>query len=142
MNNKIIALVIVVLVVAGAALLLTNSSMTSKQSDTQTTTNITPAPSGSSDPALQNITIIEVTDEGYKPSTLTVKAGTRVNWINKSTKKVTVHSADHPTHLVYPPLNLGEFPPDGAVQVVIDTPGTYKYHNHYVPTMTGSLVIK
>jgi len=68
--------------------------------------------------------------------------GTKVVWIKKSGAVATVNSADHPTHLVYPPINMGEFKDGTSVQLVFDKPGTYKYHNHLIPSQTGTVVVE
>lgn len=139
MNNKIVVIGILVLLVVGGVLLYTTKPTEEKPTVTSSPTAM---PSPSTEPAPQEITIIEVTDTGYKPQTLNASVGVRINWVNKSSKKVTVHSADHPTHLVHPLLNKGEFAPGEAVQVVFDKAGTYKYHNHYDPDMTGTVIVK
>lgn len=140
MNNKVIIGGIIVLVLIGAGLLLTSRSTKEKTLPVENTTSTIPSPSVT-DPASQ-IPIIDVTEAGYKPATLTVSVGTRVNWVNKTSKKVTVHSADHPTHLKFPFLNLGEFAPGGAVQTLFEKPGTFTYHNHYDSKMSGTVVVK
>ncbi len=86
--------------------------------------------------------LITVTDTGFSPSELTVKKGGKVVWVNKSSKIVTLASADHPSHRKYPALNLGDFVKGTTVQLVFDTPGTYTYHNHLNPTQTGTVVVK
>lgn len=86
--------------------------------------------------------IVTVTSSGYDPKDLTVKAGTKVMWINKSGTEVTVDSAQHPTHLVYPPLNLGRFEDGSSVNLMFDEPGKYRYHNHLNPTQFGSIMVE
>lgn len=130
------------LVIAGGVLLFTNRPNTAKSvkiNQPQQTT----AQTGSGTPTvIPNMTTVEVTTQGYSPKTITLKAGARVIWINKTDNAVTVNSADHPTHTVYPPLNLGEFPKGSSVQLVFDKPGTYTYHNHFNPSQTGTVIVK
>lgn len=87
-------------------------------------------------------TTVAVTSSGFVPQTITIKAGTKVTWTNQAGAVVTVDSAQHPTHLVYPPLNLGQFPDGSSVSLVFDKPGIYKYHNHLNPTQFGSVTVE
>lgn len=128
------------LVIAGGVLLFTNRPNKSVKIDNsaeQTTQTGSGTPT-----AIPNMTTVEVTAQGYSPKTITVKTGARVIWINKTDGAVTVNSANHPTHTVYPPLNLGEFPKGSSVQLVFDKPGTYTYHNHFNPSQTGTVIVK
>lgn len=85
---------------------------------------------------------VTLTNSGFDPKTITVKAGTRVSWLNASGKPGSVNSDSHPTHQLYPALNLGEFPDGYGVQFVFDKPGTYGYHNHLKPSQTGTVIVE
>ena len=98
---------------------------------------ITKTPNGEVEEATINLT-----KSGFTPQTLTIKAGTKVIWINESGNAAAVNSANHPTHQVYPPLNLGEFEDGENLSLVFNTPGTYKYHNHLDATEFGSVVVE
>lgn len=87
-------------------------------------------------------TIVTITDAGFVPATVTVKAGTKVTWQNKSTMTVSINSDPHPTHTLYPKLNLGTVAPGGSVSLVFDTPGTYTYHDHLQPSIVGKVVVQ
>jgi len=86
-----------------------------------------------------NITLADV---GFTPRDITVKARTRVVWVNKSGQAATVNSYDHPTHRLYPFLNLGEFPSGSSVQAVVEKAGKYSYHNHYNASQTGTVTVE
>jgi len=81
-------------------------------------------------------------DSGFTPKDITVKIGTRIIWVNKSSETATVSSVDHPTHRLYPFLNLGEFADGSSVQVVFDKAGKYSYHNHYNASETGTVTVE
>ncbi|MBI2034779.1 MAG: cupredoxin domain-containing protein [Candidatus Levybacteria bacterium] len=85
---------------------------------------------------------INLTSNGFVPKVVTVKKGTRVIWFNKTSVDGTVSSDPHPTHQLYPPLNLGTFPPDFSVQLIFNDPGTYGYHNHFKPEQTGTIIVQ
>ena len=84
---------------------------------------------------------VTLTSSGFTPQSITVKAGTKVTWTNNSGTTATVDSAAHPTHLVYPLLNLGNFVSGETLSLVFDQPGTYKYHNHLDASQTGVVVV-
>lgn len=98
---------------------------------------VTKTPNGLMEEAAVNLA-----KSGFTPQTLTVKAGTKVIWTNESGKEATVNSANHPTHQVYPPLNLGEFEDGENLSLIFNTPGTYRYHNHLNTTVFGSVIVE
>src|SRR3990167_4642032 len=122
-NNKILLALVVILIVAGGYLLFSNQSR--KQATTPSTTNTTQVTPGDQNTGVSPTgsivrieeQVINVTNAGFVPATVKVKVGTKVVWINKSGAVATVNSADHPTHLVYPPINMGEFKDGTSVQL-------------------------
>lgn len=143
MNTKIALGVLTVFVIVSAYLLLNNTS--TQQSTAQPTTQpiptqtiATPTPEATQ----ANETIVEVTDEGFLPASLTIKKGTKIVWINRTDNPVTVNSDPHPIHTLYSKLNLGSFITSKTVQLIFDEPGTYKYHNHLEASMTGTIIVE
>jgi len=53
-----------------------------------------------------------------------------------------VNSALHPTHLEYPPLNLGVIKPGESKSLTFPEAGTYKYHDHLNPSLFGSVTVQ
>lgn len=86
--------------------------------------------------------IITVSDDGFNPTQVKIKPGTRVVWVNKSTKTATVNSDDHSTHAKYKDLNLGAFETGKSVQLKFETIGNYSYHNHLLPEQKGEIVVE
>ncbi|MDP3988551.1 MAG: cupredoxin domain-containing protein [Candidatus Levybacteria bacterium] len=89
-----------------------------------------------------SVVMVTITKDGFSPKTIAVKKNTEVIWVNKDGSRATVNSAVHPTHLVYPPLNLGQVQKNSTVQLVFDKPGTYNYHNHFIPSQTGTVKVE
>ncbi len=141
MNNKTLVIIIAVLVLIGAVVVvlgkLGNKSIQSGAPAQSTTSQGT----GGTTPK-ETIVNVNLTSSGFDPKTVTIKTGTRVIWINKSGGDATVNSDLHPTHKLYPPLNLGQFPNGSSVQLVFDKPGKYGYHNHLNPSQTGTVVVE
>lgn len=100
----------------------------------------TPSASASATETKQNT--ITLSANGFSSEVLTVKAGTKVTWINQSGQEATVNSSPHPTHTDYPPLNLGNFPDGGILSLTFDKPGTYKYHNHLDSSQKGTIIVQ
>ncbi len=157
MNNKIIVGVILAVVIIGGGMLLlstnnqqqpaTNQQQPTTAETTQPTTqepssspSASQAPSGSV--MKEETNTITVTETGFTPPTITIKAGTKVTWMNKSGGVANVSSDFHPTHTIYPKLNLGRFDNGTTVSLVFDTAGTYKYHDHLTPSKTGTVVVE
>lgn len=133
--------IIVLIIVGGGVIFLMSRSgkmQTQQQSSTPQTQSVTRT--GSS-PAMSENTVT-LTQNGWSPATLTIKAGQTVTWVNKSGTKATVNSNPHPIHTDYQPLNLGSFPDGGTLSLIFPKAGTYGYHNHLNPSMTGTIVVQ
>ncbi len=149
MNKTLLWIIIAIIVIGGAAILLNNRSQSgSTQNSNQTVTQApstesptvaTTNPSGPTQTEGQTVT---VTAGGFNPSTITIKAGTKVTWINKSGAVISINSNPHPIHTDYSPLNLGTVQDGASVSLTFDKPGTYGYHNHLNPSQTGTIVVQ
>lgn len=139
--KKILLIIIILIVALGAFTFLgnkkTSPTNSTKQSGSMKTQGTKPTQTLNN----QVVNVI-LGDSGFVPKDITVKAGSRVVWINKSGKNATVNSYTHPTHLLYPFLNLGEFANATTVQVVVDKIGKYSYHNHLNPNETGTITVE
>lgn len=156
MNNKvIIGIVMAVIILGGGILLLSTNNQqqpaTAQQQPTTTVaTQVTQEPSidptasqAPSDAIMKEETnTITITETGFTPQTVTIKAGTKVTWVNKSGGVANVSSALHPTHTIYPKMNLGKFDNGATVSLVFDTAGTYKYHDHLDPSRVGTVIVE
>lgn len=90
----------------------------------------------------QEVTV-EINANGFSPDKITIKASGKVTWVNNDTQNHQVNSAVHPTHLVYPPLNtIGLLKPAEKKSLIFPDKGTYKYHNHLNPQLTGLVVVQ
>ncbi|MBI4089639.1 MAG: cupredoxin domain-containing protein [Candidatus Levybacteria bacterium] len=127
--------VVIILVVAGVFVFKENPKNASSGESIINPTQL---------PQTQSMTTATVTvgPAGFEPQSQTVKVGTKVVWTNKSgADDVTVNSDEHPTHLIYPPLNLGQFNDQSSVELVFDKEGAYNYHNHLNPSQKGTIIV-
>ena len=96
--GKLLIGLIIIIIILGAFFYFQKTDSSKNISDNQITEE---------DQLVQNINqpnsnIIEFTDSGYSPSTLTIKKGDTVTFINKQNSLTWPASAIHPTHTVYP----------------------------------------
>ncbi len=137
--NKLLTVVLVLVVLGGGYYFYNKSKPLSTPQPLQVQT--TPEQStGASPSAAIDKNTVTLTANGYEPQTLTIKAGTKVSWINKSGETATVSSDNHPTHELYPFLNLGKFADGESLSVVVEKPGTYTYHNHLNADEKGTII--
>lgn len=85
---------------------------------------------------------ITLTEDGFRPETITIPAGTRVTF--KSTRSEFYWPASdlHPSHGIYPAFDPKE-PVAGTDtwSFTFDKPGTWKYHDHISPYYTGTITV-
>lgn len=140
--KKILIIIIVLIIVLGAFTFFgnkkTSPATSTKQSGSTVSQQVTPV---AINPNKQIVNVI-LGDSGFTPKDITVKVGATVIWKNSSGKTATVNSANHPTHLLYPFLNFGEFANSSSVQFVFDKPGKYSYHNHLIPSEEGTVTVQ
>lgn len=145
-KNILIALVLVILVVGGVVLIKnqsTNQAPTPAMKDqTVTPSAMEKSPSEEPEAMSQKEDTVTLTADGFEPKSITVKIGDKVVWTNKSGDTSTVDSNNHPTHLLYKPLNLGAFQDGEKHELVFDKAGTYTYHDHFHPSRKGTVVVE
>lgn len=139
--NKILLIIVALIAILGAFTFLGNKNTnptTSNQPKPTISQQTTPAAMETNN----QVANVILGDSGFVPKDIIVKAGARVIWVNKSGKAATVNSDDHPTHRLYPFLNLGEFADSSSVQVVAERAGKYSYHNHLNASETGTVTVE
>ncbi len=149
MSKNYLWIIIAIVVVLGLGFWFVSSQKS--QDTTQNAINASSEPQATATPTEESTTsanesaemMVKISSNGYSPSSLTVKAGTKVTWMNEDTENHTVNSAPHPAHTDYPPLNtVGLLKPNESKSLTFDTPGTYKYHDHLNPTLFGSVTVE
>lgn len=133
MNKNLVLIIVFILILVGGVYFFT----TKPSNKTQPATN--PAQTLKLPEKSQGIVL---TKSGFEPNEIKIKAKTLVIWVNKSVAAATVNSDNHPTHLLYPFLNLGEFANESSVQVKFDNPGRYTYHDHLNPGQKGTVIVE
>lgn len=98
--------------------------------------------------------LIVYTDNGFSPNVLQVELGDAVVFRNESSGPFWPASAMHPTHEVYDGTKLGQHCPGASFDAcealeagaawsfVFEKEGSWKYHDHLAPSMTGTVVVQ
>ncbi|MBI2484383.1 hypothetical protein HYV71_04330 [Candidatus Uhrbacteria bacterium] len=94
---------------------------------------------------------IEMTNIGFVPQSMIIPAGTTVTFKNVGTNPIWPASAMHPTHAVYPSKGgcigstfdacIGVNPGDTWSFTFYEN-GSWKYHDHLNPGMTGQIIVE
>ena len=148
-RNWMIGVIVVVVLIVGGVMLtrpkqpaapVTEETPTNTQTESSTDSAV---PTQATDEAMMEEAVaVSITSSGFSPKEVKIKAGEKITWMNEDSAVHTVNSAVHPTHQVYPPLNLGNVQAGGKVSLTFPTPGTYKYHDHLNPSLTGSVIVE
>ncbi len=108
----------------------------------QTVLEGTDRPVGPADEPAAKTYEIQMTSSGFVPSTLTIKQGDTVKFINTDTSAHWPASAPHPTHTDYP-----AFDPKKAIAAgdswsfTFDLVGAWKFHDHLNPSSFGTITV-
>lgn len=143
-RNVTIAIVVVLLVIAGGWFLTRPKQVPQIQpvETPSSTQSVLPSPSASEAATVkEEKNLVKITADGFSPKSITIKSGERITWENTDSANHTVNSDQHPTHLLYPFLNLGRIPP-GEKKSVTPGTGTFTYHDHLNPSLTGSITVQ
>lgn len=134
---------LVLAVVISSALVL---SACSKSGASPANSSGTTSQNTSGQSAQAGAATITATVSGFEPTTVTVKSGEAITWVNKSTQTVSIGSDNHPTHTLDPDLTGGQFvielAPSESKTVPVNVKGTHGYHNHLQPSQKGTVVVE
>ncbi len=86
-------------------------------------------------------TTVDITFDGssYFPDDVTIQEGDTVRWTNTSSTYTQISSDPHPIHTNYPALNVGLLASGDSITLIFPTSGTYGYHDHLLPSATGTI---
>lgn len=86
---------------------------------------------------------IKMTNNGFEPSTLTINKGDTVKFVNNDDTNRWPASAPHPTHTDYPEFDAKKGILAGSSwSFTFDRTGAWKFHDHLIPTMFGTVTVK
>ena len=100
---------------------------------------------------------VEMSESGYSPETLTIKAGDTVTFVNMGNEANWPATDTHPTHRLYPGSDIkkcgtgeqsGIFDAcmglmhDQQYSFTFTEKGNWEYHNHLRPVMKGTIIVE
>lgn len=146
-RNTVIGLVAVLVLGFIGWSILGSQKSTTTTSPAQTTT---PTSTQTSEPSATEgaimketgATVVKITSAGFVPQNIIIKKGQSVTWVNEDIENHTVNSAPHPTHTTYSRLNIGAIKPGDQAPLSFTDAGSYKYHDHLNPSLTGSVTVE
>lgn len=145
-RNVVIGIVIVVVVVIlGWYFLRQQGGISYGPTQTQTPTFTKPQKSPQATSAAvptSGKNVVTISSVGFSPKNITIKAGETAVWKNDDSANHAVNSTPHPIHTDYQPLNLGTIKSGKTKSLQFPTAGTYKYHDHLNPSLTGSVTVE
>ncbi|MCH7730572.1 cupredoxin domain-containing protein [Patescibacteria group bacterium] len=87
--------------------------------------------------------VIKMTPGGFSPSTINIKKGETVAWINEDSQFSWPASDIHPTHLIY-----SEFDPKEPIAsgegwlFTFEKTGQWNFHDHLRPRWVGTVIVE
>ncbi len=106
---------------------------------------------------VEDIYTVEVTNSGFEPSDLTLKSGDSVRFVAMDNGRHWPASALHPLHQEYPGSSIGKcngpeqdqifdacrvLPEGQGFEFRFTEKGTWKYHDHLHPSLTGTITVE
>lgn len=167
MNTKVaLGIVLLVIIVVGGwyayahrkPMPAVQTTNTVQPMDTGTQVSSSPTNTGTGATGQKNVTIT-YTDTGFSPKSVSVPLGATVTWVNNSSQGMWVASNPHPTHTGYDGTAMSQHcqmggpssnsvfdecvsvPAGGSWSFVFGKTGTWGFHNHLSPNLTGSVTV-
>lgn len=86
---------------------------------------------------------IVLTDQGFEPAHVRIKAGTTVTFTSARDKQFWPASNPHPSHGLFPGFDPKRpIPPNESWSFVPDKPGVWGFHDHIRSYYTGILYVE
>lgn len=84
-----------------------------------------------------------ITEDGFQPASLSVKAGTVVIWDNQDTKPHRVAANPYGSHTTLPSLDSkSNIATNGSYRYKFTQKGTFNYHDELNPQVNGTVIVK
>lgn len=133
-NPKFWLLISILFVVVIAGLVFSNQENSRQQPAVNTTIN----------EEVDDLEVeVQITKDGFVPSTVSIAKGTKVTWTNVDDNPHRIASNPYPDHTELPSLDSKEaLGPDTTYTYTFEEAGTFGYHDHYRPTMNGTIVVE
>lgn len=130
-NRKLIVIILILIVAAAIAAVAIVNNRSNGSTKSAPTTQPTP-----------DTATVRITNSGFEPAALNVKANTVVIWVNARTDKAAIvaanpYPAGEDTQLKSSQLGQG-----ASYRYQFKESGSFGYHDELNPTMNGTIVVK
>lgn len=142
-RNLTIGAIVVLVIVVGWYFMQSQTAQAPTPAPQVTTEEASPSTSEATEAAAMEENVVKISSSGFVQKDITIKAGGTVTWMNEDSEDHQVNSAPHPTHTTYKPLNtVGLLKAGEKKALMFPDAGTYKYHDHLNPSLTGSVIVE
>lgn len=137
-----ISVVVILLIIGGIIFFNKNRDDTSVADVTPAVTITSSATTPTTESATSEFTV-RYTDSGYSPDTIEVPADSTVRFTNESSNPMWTASDPHPIHTAYLVFDAKQgYKKGDSYNFTFDKAGTWHFHNHLVPSDTGTIIVK
>ncbi len=88
------------------------------------------------------IAVVNITKDGFEPSVISVKQGTKVVWTNTDDALHQIVANPYPVGTDLPGLKSEILNGAQTYTYVANSAGTFGYHDQLIPTKNGTLVVQ
>jgi len=85
---------------------------------------------------------VKIKNFAFDPADIRIKKGTTVTWINEDSDPHKIASNPHPVHTDLPELVSGTLSSGQSYSFTFTKTGTFGYHCHIHPSMTGRIIVE
>ena len=161
MNTKTAWIAVAVILLLAFAWYAFSAQRATAPTDTATTTNVSALQETEEQPVAdpEFVALVSLTDTGFSPASVSVRAGETVRFVNQSSRGMWVASDEHPTHTEYDGTSTREHCVDGLNtngtfdqcqqaaagsfwEYTFEKRGTFGFHNHVGASNTGTIVVE
>ena len=142
--KAIIAAIVIVLLLGGAYVVFLHKNTSNSNAPSTITNAANQSATGSNEPASNTAVAATITfnGNGFSPAVTIVKAGDTIKIVNSSSTPMQLDSDPHPTHTDEPELNVGEVDAGKSATFVLTKVGSWGYHDHLNPSLTGRINVQ
>lgn len=147
MNRSLVIIVIPILIGILAVVAWINRPMDDSNASTSQQTTAQPAPTpdhqqASSQPDAAKSTVVIYDNNGFNPSSATIKSGQAITFKNKSSSTIQPSSDPHPQHTDNPELNVGMVAAGQSKSITPTKIGSFEMHDHFKPGNTFTITVQ
>lgn len=147
-NAYLIIALVLVGIIAGLVYVKTRGgdevlAPTGEEAAVTGTPTTTPESSPTPPPQAPVTKTVTYSASGFSPQSVTIKAGDTVVFKNTSGRDFWPASGPHPTHTNYPEFDAKKNVASGSsYSFTFTKTGSWKYHDHLNPALTGTIIVQ